>query len=196
MSIGSFIYISRLREFMDKNVSYKNLNLNTSFVVDIRARGGLTFRRIPNCLEFLNFTSPPPPICSRQLGSNDLWTDTPENVVKNILAYLKEGVEIQKIIVGQLLRRQPCASTPKFNEDVVWTNILLKEQTKNMSGINFWAHRWFWADLTYLGRDGLHTEGHSRHMRKFMHSIRIAGIQFSRSINEYRLFLGRLYYSE
>lgn len=29
-----------------------------------------------------------------------------------------------------------------------------------------------------------------------MHSIRIADIQFSRTINEYRLFLGRLYYSE
>lgn len=94
-------YILRLRYFMDSNVSNKNLNLDTSIVVDIRARGGLTFRRIVNCLEFLNFTSLPPPICSRQLGSNDLCTDTPEKVVKNILAYasyLKEGVGVQQII--------------------------------------------------------------------------------------------------
>lgn len=186
-------YIRRLRDFIDSNVSYKNLNLDPSFVVDIRARGGLTFRKIPNCLEFLNFTSPPPSICFMQLGSNDLCTDTPEKVVKNILAYasyLKEGVGMQQIIVGQLLRRQPWASTPTFNEDVVRTNILLKEQTKDMAGINFWAHRGFWADLTYLGRDGVHIEGHSRHMRKFMHSIRIAVIQFSRPVNKYRLFLG------
>lgn len=80
-------YIRRLRDFMDSNVSYKNLNLDTSFVVDIRARGGLTFRRIPNCLEFLKFTSPPPSICFMQLGSNDLCTDTPEKVVKNIWTY-------------------------------------------------------------------------------------------------------------
>lgn len=133
---------------MDSNVSYKNLNLDTSFVVDIRARGGLTFCRILNCFEFLNFTPPPPSICFMQLGSNDLCTDTPEKVVKNILAYasyLKEGVGMQQNIVGQLLRRQPRASTPTFNEDVVRTNILLKEQTKDMAGINFLAHRGFWA---------------------------------------------------
>lgn len=139
-------YIRRLRDFMDSNVSYKNLNLDTSFVVDIRAHGGLTFRRIPNCLEFLKFTSPPPSICFMQLGSNDLCTDTPEKVVKNIrtyASYLKERVGMQQNIVGQLLRRQPWASTPTFNEDVVRTNILLREQTKEMAGINFWAHRGF-----------------------------------------------------
>lgn len=75
-------YIRRLRDFIDSNVSYKDLNLDTSFVVDIQVRGGLTFRRIPNCLEFLNFTLPPPSICFMQLGSNDLCTDTPEKVVK------------------------------------------------------------------------------------------------------------------
>lgn len=93
-----------------------------------------------------------------QLGSNDLCMDTPEKV-ENILAYasyLKEGVGMQQIIVGQVLRRQPWASTPTFNEDGVWTNILLKEQMKDMAGINFWAHQGFWADLTYLGRDGVH----------------------------------------
>lgn len=139
-------YIRRLRDFMDSNVSYKNLNLDTSFVVHIRAHGGLTFRRIPNCLEFLKFTSPPPSICFMQLGSNDLCTDTPEKVVKNIrtyASYLKERVGMQQNIVGQLLRRQPWASTPTFNEDVVRTNILLREQTKEMAGINFWAHRGF-----------------------------------------------------
>lgn len=114
-------YIRRLTEFIDSNVTYKNLNLDTSFVVDIRARGGLTFRRIPNCPEFLNFTSPPPSICFLQLGSNDLCMDTPEKVVKDILAYasyFKDIVGMQQIIVGQLLRRQPWASTATFNEDV------------------------------------------------------------------------------
>lgn len=55
---------------------------------------------------------------------------------------------MQQIIVGQVLRRQSWVSTPTFNEDVVRTNILLKEQTKDMAGINFWAHRGFWADMT------------------------------------------------
>lgn len=92
---------------------------------------------------------------------------------------------MQQIIVGQLLHRQHWASTPTFNEDVVRTNILMKEQTKDMTGINFWAHRGFWEDLAFLVRDGVHIEGHSRHMRNFMHIIQIAVIQFSRPFIQY-----------
>lgn len=109
----------------------------------------------------------------------------------NVWFVFEGGVGMQQIIVDKLLRQKPWASTPTFNEDVVRTNILLKEQSNNMAGINFWAHWGFWADLTlYRGRDGVHIKSHSRHMRKFMHSIRIAVIQFSRPVYKYRLFSG------
>lgn len=43
-------YISRLGDLMDSNVSYKNLILDTSFVMDVRAHGGLTINKIPYAL--------------------------------------------------------------------------------------------------------------------------------------------------
>lgn len=102
-------YIRRLRDFMDSNASYKNLNLDSSFRVNIRAREGLTFRRIYNCLEFSYRRPLPFASCSC-----DLCTDTPEKVIKNIreyasYMYLKEGVWMLQIGVGKLLRWQPWA---------------------------------------------------------------------------------------
>lgn len=39
-------YISRLGDLIDSNVSYKNLILDTLFVMDVRAHKGLTIMKI------------------------------------------------------------------------------------------------------------------------------------------------------
>ncbi|XP_062571148.1 uncharacterized protein LOC134233175 [Saccostrea cucullata] len=176
-------YIRRLKEFINASDLRTNLNLDMdSFKVDFRSRGGLTFKRLAHCAEFLRFDAPPD-ICFIQMGSNDLSLNNPQKVCTDLISYaqyLRDGVGIKTVIVGQLLRRQPWASRDKFNEDVVKVNNLLKEETGKVDGVYFWPHRGFWADLSYLGRDGVHIEGDSRHMKKYMHSIRIAVLQHSR----------------
>ena len=72
---------------------------------------------------------------------------------------------VQTVIVGQLLRRQPWTSRHNFNEDIVKINSLLKEEMDNLDCAYFWPHLGFWADLSYLGRDGVHIERDSRHMK-------------------------------
>ena len=62
---------------------------------------------------------------------------------------------------------------------VVKVNVLLKEMEK-IEGAHFWSHRGFWADLSYLGQDGVHIKEESRHMKKYMHSIRLAVLQHAR----------------
>ena len=75
-------------------------------------------------------------------------------------ALKRDGVGVRTVIVGQLLRRQPCNN---FNEDIVRVNTLLKEEMDTLDGAYFWPHRGFWADLSYEGRDGVHIERDSRH---------------------------------
>ncbi|XP_062578296.1 uncharacterized protein LOC134240212 [Saccostrea cucullata] len=177
-------YIRRLGEFIAANENYANLQLdNTRYFVDFQARGGLTFQRLAQCAEFTNFPKPPPDVCFLQMGGNDLCRVQPHKVVTDLLSYaqyLRDGVGIKNVIVGQLLRRQPWATRPGYNEDVIYVNNKLKEGTATLENIYYWQHRGFWTDLSYLGRDGVHIEGTSRHMKKYLHSIRIAVLHHSR----------------
>ena len=176
-------HIRRLKDFVNKSVLRTNLNLDVvSFTVDFRSRGGLTFKRLAHCPEFLRFNTPPD-ICFIQLGGNDLCQNNPHKVCTDIVSYvqyLRAGVGIGIVIVGQLLRRQPWTSRPDFNEDVVKVNVLLKEELDKIEGAHFWSHRGFWADLSYLGQNGVHIKEESRYMKKYMHSIRIAVLQHAR----------------
>lgn len=177
-------YIRRLREYILVNDEYQNLQLDrTKFSVDFISQGGLTFQRLAQRQEFLNFGDPPPSVCFVQMGGNDLCRGKPGKVITDILSYaryLHDGVGVKQVIVGQLLRRQPWASRPDYNDDVVAVNKALKEEIAALDNIHFWSHRGFWTDLSYLGRDGVHIERGSRHMRKYLHSIRIAVLQHSR----------------
>lgn len=108
---------------------------------------------------------------------NDLCHTKPEKVTKDILSYGQyrtDGVGIRNVVIGQLLRRQPCASRASYKADVVNVKRQLKSEAEKRHGIYFWAHRGFWTDPTYLGRDGVHIDAASRHMKKYLHSIRIA----------------------
>lgn len=176
-------YIRRLRDFTTTDVSFDNLKLDWNlFKVEFRAKGGLTFPRLAHCAEFLNFQNTPA-VWFIQLGGNDLCHAKPEKVTTDILSYaqyLKGGVGIRNVVIGQLLRRQPWASRASYNVDVVNVNRQLKSEVEKRQGIHFWTHRGFWTELTYLGRDGVHIDAASRHMKKYLHSIRIAVIHHSR----------------
>ncbi|XP_061187183.1 uncharacterized protein LOC133195356 [Saccostrea echinata] len=153
-------YIRRLGEFVADNEHYANLQLDKSqYLVDFQARGGLTFQRLAQCAEFTNFPKPPPAVCFLQMGGNDLCRRQPDKVFTDILSYaqfLRDGVGLKKVIVGQLLRRQPWATRQGYNEDVVSVNSKLRKETATLKNIYFWQHRGFWTDLSYLGRDGVH----------------------------------------
>ncbi|XP_061185179.1 uncharacterized protein LOC133193234 [Saccostrea echinata] len=94
-----------------------------------------------------------------QIGENDILLNSDEVIVRDILSlasYLHSGVGIRTVIVGQLLRRQPWASSSDFNDRIVAINVMLKEQCAAMNGVHFWPHRGFWEDLTFLCHDGVH----------------------------------------
>ncbi|XP_062592629.1 uncharacterized protein LOC134254083 [Saccostrea cucullata] len=176
-------YIRRLRDYSCTSAEMYNLKLDPDyFKVNFLARGGLTFTRLSRCPEFMNFTKPPQ-VCFVQMGENDLCQTKPRKVCTDIISYaqyLRDGVGVRTVIIGQLLRRQPWASSPSYNADVIDANNLLRTEIKKLEGIHFWSHRGFWADLSYLGKDGVHIDANSTHMKKYLHSIRIAVLQHSR----------------
>jgi lysophospholipase L1-like esterase len=176
-------YVARLRDYVNASQENRNLKLNSdTYSVEFRAQGGLTFSRLSRCPELLNFHSPPD-MCFVQMGGNDLCHRDPETVCRDIISYaqyLKDGVGVRNVVVGQLLRRREWASRPDYNKDVITVNKILKERTQELEGIHFWSHRGFWADLSHLGRDGVHLNTSTTHMKKYLHSIRIAVRHHSR----------------
>lgn len=61
----------------------------------------------------------------------------------------------QSVVIGQLLRRQPC--------------ITFKIETKNLQGNHFWSHLGFSTDLTDLGRKSKCIDAYSSHMKKYQY---------------------------
>lgn len=56
-----------------------------------------------------------PAVCFMQLGGNDLFPAKPEKVTTGILSYvqyLKDGIGIRHVVIGQLLGRLTLASYP------------------------------------------------------------------------------------
>uniref|UniRef100_A0A8W8LV38 Uncharacterized protein n=1 Tax=Magallana gigas TaxID=29159 RepID=A0A8W8LV38_MAGGI len=81
---------------------------------------------------------------------------------------------------NDLCHADPRKVTTEILSYAEYLNEGLKSETEKLHGIHFWSHRGFWADLTYLGRDGGNIESGSRHMKKYHHNIRIAVLQHSR----------------
>ena len=96
-------YIRRLKDFVNNSVLRMNLNLDVdSFTGDFRSRGGLTFKRLAHCPEFLRFNTPPD-ICFVQLGGNDLCQNNPHKVCTDIVSYvqyLRAGVRLGLLLSG------------------------------------------------------------------------------------------------
>ena len=67
----------------------------------------------------------------------------------SVALYLRDGLGTSVVIIGQLLRRQPWASTRDFNQKIVGANRLLNEKCDNEERIYFWHHRGFWNDVIF-----------------------------------------------
>ncbi|KAK3108363.1 hypothetical protein FSP39_006411 [Pinctada imbricata] len=172
-------FIRRLREYAEK-CNIKNLNLDSHFSVSMRGKGGLCLKHLSYDASILRFVSSPD-ICFLQLGENDIQSNSvPLKIATDIIAianFLHDGVGVKIVLVGQLLRRLPYSACNGFNEKVVEINRCLKAMSNHIEGVEFWSHRGFWADLSYLGPDGVHlmcTPSNCQPMRKFMRSIRNA----------------------
>ncbi|XP_062594564.1 uncharacterized protein LOC134255982 [Saccostrea cucullata] len=189
-------FVTRLRRYMDSHPDLMNLKLHQDFYsVSVRARGGLRISSVARSRDFLTFDMLPH-VCFMQIGENDILLHTNEMIVRDILSlasYLHSGIGIQTVIVGQLLRRQPWASSPDFNERIIAINVMLREQCSNISGVHFWPHRGFWTDLTFLCQDGVHLRcpSQSSHvvttspMHRFWRSVRSAILQHRHISGQY-----------
>lgn len=173
-------FIRRLRDFTDRN-GIRNLNLDSQFYsVSLRGQGGLRLDQLSYDASILRFDSTPE-ICFLQLGENDVKVNSvPLKIATDLVAianFLHDGVGVKLVLIGQLLRRLPYASCNNFNLKVVEINRCLQAMTAHIDGVEFWSHRGFWSDLSYIGPDGVHllcTPSNSQPMRKFMRSIRNA----------------------
>lgn len=161
-----------------------NLRLSSSlFTVEVRARGGLTIQQMARSAQFTTFRSVPD-IGFLQIGENGLsaGTVTVEQLVNDILSYadyLIQGVGFKTVIIGQLFRRQPWASSMNYNENVYHMNNLLAERVATLPKIHFWRHRGFWSSLDFLSRDGVHITDR-RYMNRYLQSIKSAVLHYSR----------------
>lgn len=67
------------------------------------------------------------------IGGNDLCHTKPEKVTTDILSYAQyqtDGVGIWNLVIGQILRRQPCASRASYNAGVVNVKRQLKTEAE------------------------------------------------------------------
>lgn len=106
--------MTRLGRYMDSHPDLYNLNLlEDRYSVCVRARGGLRIARLARDRDLLSFDVSPD-ICFIQIGENDVLSFSVEVIVRDILAlasYIHSGLGVTRVIIGQLLRRQPWASS-------------------------------------------------------------------------------------
>ena len=94
----------------------------------------------------------------------------------SFVEYLLVGVGVGKVIVGQLLRRQPWAiKSPTFNDDVIFRNIKIEVRFNKIGRAYFLHHRGFWDSFAFLGRDGVHIlndRSDRQRRKKYLQSIK------------------------
>lgn len=118
-----------LGRYMDSHPDLYNLNLlEDRDSVCVRARGGLRISRLARDRDLLSFDVSPD-ICFIQIGENDVLSFSVEVIVRDILAlasYIHYGLGVTRVIIGQLLRSQPWASSLYFNERIIVINVRLQ----------------------------------------------------------------------
>ncbi|XP_061171682.1 uncharacterized protein LOC133181159 [Saccostrea echinata] len=195
-------YIRRLKEYCVQKGT-ENLGLDPKqYHVTFRGKGGLKLSKCPETSwsrnivhpEFLCFDTVPD-VVFLQIGENDISTSTnSRNLAMDIISvaqYLRDGVGVKLIIIGQLIRRMQFASCRDFNATVVEINLHVQQMNDPLCGIHYWGHRgfWngenfpFWNDLQYLGPDGVHllcAPTEDQPMRKYLRSVRNAVILLSK----------------
>lgn len=175
-------YVKRLERFSLQHPVYKNLCLNKDvYKVCFRSQGGLTIRGLTNSPKLCTFTSVPI-LGFLDIGGNDATTRAALDIAQDIVAYanyLVHGLGVVNVVIGQLLRCDPRKSPAGYNDEVLKINTHLQQLTLGIHHIHFWRHRVFWADLSYLGRDGVHlwVESYANSpapMVKYIRSIKYA----------------------
>ena len=109
--------------------------------------------------------------CFLRIGENDICESTnSEKLARDIISvgqYLRDGVGVKLVIIGQLIRRMQFASCQNFNVFVVQTNEHLKRFAEPLGGIYFWGHRGFWPgwcpSAVYPCRGPAHEEVSPQH---------------------------------
>lgn len=178
---------------MVNSSEFANFKLNTEqYTVSVNARGGLKLRDSRLFRDLLNFDVLTQ-ICFLQIGEKDVLLSSPSKIARDILSlasYIHLGVGVQTVIIGQLFRRKPWASSNDFNDRVVINKILMSE-CKKLENVYFWHHRRFWKHLDFLCRDGVHLRTQSKHhvvaspMHRFWRSVRSAVLHFQNKTGQY-----------
>lgn len=175
-------YVKRLEHFSLQHPVYKNLCLNKDvYKVCFRSQGVLTIRGLTNSPKLCTFTSVPI-LGFLDIGGNDATTRAALDIAQDIVAYanyLVHGLGVVNVVIGQLLRCDPRKSPAGYNDEVLKINTHLQQLTLGIHHIHFWRHRVFWADLSHLGRDGVHlwVESYANSpapMVKYIRSIKYA----------------------
>lgn len=109
------------------------------------------------------------------IGGNDATTRAALGIAQDLV----HGLGVVNVVIGQLLRRDPRKSPAGYNDEVLKINTHLQQLTLGLHHIHFWRHRGFWADLSHLGRDGVHLRVESyanspAPMVKYIRSIKYA----------------------
>lgn len=199
VSLIGHSFIRRLGYYMNNSSELSNLKLNDEqYSVTVNGRGGLKLRDSRLFRDLLNFEVLPH-ICFMQIGENDILLSSPNNIARDILSlasYIHLGVGVQIVLIGQLFRRRPWASSNDFNDRVIHINKLLMNECKKLDNIHFWHHRGFWKSLDFLSKDGVHLRTHSEHhvvtsspMHRFWRSIRSAVLHYRHKTGQYINFI-------
>lgn len=127
----------RLGRYMDFYPDLYNLNLlEDRYSVCVRARGGLRISRLARDRDLLSFDVSPD-ICFMQIGENDVLSFSVEVIVRDILAlasYIHSGLGVTRVIIVQLLCRQPWASSLYFNERIIAISVRMQAQASSREG--------------------------------------------------------------
>lgn len=132
-------FVPRLQRFMQTNSQLGNLKLDSDYFNEFTcARWGLRVAQLP---AFVSFPTKPH-MCFSHIGENYLLRCDINKLATDILSfasYLHEWMGISIMIVGQILRRQPWASSSR--DCNVETNLLLKAQCQTGGSLFLASHR-------------------------------------------------------
>lgn len=185
VSVFGHSFVRRLGDYA-RCESWENLRLDTNeFDVRFFGLGGSNVRTVQQNLG--DISEYQPEIVFVQIGSNDLCKIDcePEKLALDIISLanlLCEGYDVNRVIVGQILKRQEPSSfharrfwhhmqisLETYNERVIQTNRLLESYIEKYPKMVYWRHRGFWhqekrmicADGVHLNSDGLHKYAYS-----------------------------------
>ncbi len=158
ISIIGHSFVRRLSRFSNSCDLFDNLRLDSAInIIDFRAKGGLTVRKLIDC-DLLTFNkSDIPDAVFLQIGGNDAADKKKHYVtiardIVSIARYLVEGVGVKTVLIGQLLPRRVDRTFKGYNKKIISINeeIVRLINRDNNNNIQFWHNHGFWEGQHYL----------------------------------------------